>query len=179
MTTPPSDPTLDRLNTCSRDRFVAALGGVFERSPWVAEAVAGGRPFDSRAALHDAMVDVVRHASPSEQIELLCAHPDLAARLGRASALTPASREEQAGAGLDRLEEAMQVRFLELNASYRARFGFPFIIAVKGLDAASIMAAFEARLGNPAAVERETALAEVAKIARYRVDSLPEDPWGA
>lgn len=172
-----TDPTLARLNACPRAQFIEALGGVFEHSPWIAEAVVDDRPFPSREALHAAMVDVVRRASPSEQLELLCAHPDLAARLGRASALTPASRGEQAGAGLDRLDEASHIRFLELNTSYRARFGFPFIVAVKGLTAADIMAIFEARLSNSAVAERQTALDEVAKIADYRIKALTEASW--
>jgi len=167
---------LATLNAMDRDAFVAALGGIFEHSPWVAEAAWAARPFADVAALQDAMVGAVDAADAETQLALLRAHPDLAGKAARAGALTEHSTAEQAGAGLDRLDEAEFARFHALNDAYQARFGFPFIIAVKGHTKASILAAFEARLPNDAATERMTALAQVARIARFRLDDLIAAP---
>jgi 2-oxo-4-hydroxy-4-carboxy-5-ureidoimidazoline decarboxylase len=169
--------SLRDLNACSRQAFLAALAGVFEDSPWVAAAVVDGRPFASPPALHTAMVEAVRRADPQAQLQLLRAHPDLAGRLASAGRLTEASTAEQQSAGLDRLDEATLARFLALNETYHTRFGFPFIVAVRGLDVAEILERFEARLANPVEVERATALKEVAKIARMRLEATLEHPW--
>ncbi|HLI26325.1 MAG TPA: 2-oxo-4-hydroxy-4-carboxy-5-ureidoimidazoline decarboxylase [Chloroflexota bacterium] len=166
--------TLAELNALDQAGFVAALGWVFEGSPWVAERAWAARPFASRDALHAALVAVVQAARPEEQLALIRAHPDLGTRLGRAT-LSAASVAEQAGAGLDRLSDAEFARFQDLNARYRERFGFPFIIAVRHHTRASILAAFEARLQHDAATERATALAEIAEIARLRLaDAVAE-----
>jgi 2-oxo-4-hydroxy-4-carboxy-5-ureidoimidazoline decarboxylase len=166
--------TLAELNALDQAGFVAALGWVFEGSPWVAERAWAARPFASRDALHAALVAVVQAARPEEQLALIRAHPDLGTRLGRAT-LSAASAAEQAGAGLDRLSDAEFARFQDLNARYRERFGFPFIIAVRHHTRASILAAFEARLQHDAATERATALAEIAEIARLRLaDAVAE-----
>jgi 2-oxo-4-hydroxy-4-carboxy-5-ureidoimidazoline decarboxylase len=161
--------TLDQLNRLGRAEFVAALGGVFEGSPWVAEAAFERRPFASVAALHEAMTRAVRAAPRDAQLALLRAHPDLAGRAAGAGALTAASAAEQASAGLDRLAGAEAERFARLNAAYRERFGFPFIVAVRGQTRAGILAAFERRLAQPVAREIETALGEVVEIARLRL----------
>jgi len=163
---------LAEINRMSPHDFRRALGEVFEGSPWIAERALAARPFASREALHEAMVRVMRDASREEQITLLRAHPDLAARAGRASALSAASRAEQSGAGLDRLSDHDYERFGQLNARYQARFGFPFIIAVRKHDAASILAAFERRLHHPVDAEIETALSEIADITRFRLTAL-------
>ena len=163
---------LDRL---SREAFVAAVGGIFEHSPWVAEAVADLRPFGAIDTLHAAMVAAVMGATPERQLALLQAHPELAGKLARAGGLTAASAGEQASLGLDRLDAAEIARFDRANERYRARFGFPFIIAVKAQrDRRAILDAIETRAGNERAVEIATALAEVAKIARFRLEALGE-----
>jgi 2-oxo-4-hydroxy-4-carboxy-5-ureidoimidazoline decarboxylase len=160
---------LDRL---PRAEFLAALGGIFEHSPWVAEAVEGRRPFGSLDALHAAMVAVVMAAGPERQQALLQAHPELAGKLARSGGLTQASAGEQASLGLDRLDDAEIARFDAANERYRTRFGFPFIIAVKAQrDRRAILDAIETRAGNDRAVEVATALAEVAKIARFRLEA--------
>jgi 2-oxo-4-hydroxy-4-carboxy-5-ureidoimidazoline decarboxylase len=164
--------TIEALNGMSRAAFVGALGGVFERSPWVADRAWAARPFAAVETLHRAMADAVRDATPQERIDLLCAHPDLAGRAARAGALTASSTTEQASAGLDRLTDAEHARFQRLNGAYRERFGFPFIIAVRRHDKASILAAFETRLGRSREQEIEAALAEVFDIARMRLDRL-------
>jgi OHCU decarboxylase len=110
-----------------------------------------------------------RRASKAEQLGVLRAHPDLAGKLAIAGELTEDSRNEQAGAGLDRLSPAEHARFTELNTAYMEKFGFPFIIAVKGLTKDDILAAFEARIGNATAVEFETAKKQVERIALLRL----------
>jgi 2-oxo-4-hydroxy-4-carboxy-5-ureidoimidazoline decarboxylase len=164
--------TLATVNRLDRPGFVHALGGVFERSAWVAERAWAARPFTSRSTLHAAMVHAVRGASRDDQIVLLRAHPDLAGKAARAGAMTSSSVAEQASAGLDRLTDEEYERFNRLNTAYRERFGFPFIIAVRRHDKASILAAFETRLHHPADQEVETALAEVFEITSMRLERL-------
>ena len=162
---------LDRL---SRADFVEKLGSIFEHSPWVAEGVADARPFGTIEELHAAMVAVVMAAGPERQLALLQAHPELAGKLARAGGLTQASAGEQASVGLDKLDEAEIARFDRANAIYRDRFGFPFIIAVKAQrDRRAILDAIETRATHDRATELATALAEVAKIARFRLEALP------
>jgi 2-oxo-4-hydroxy-4-carboxy-5-ureidoimidazoline decarboxylase len=168
----PAVLSLAEINRMSPRDFRRVLGEVFEGSPWIAERALAARPFASREALHEAMERVVRDASREEQLALLRAHPDLATRAGRASALSAASRGEQAGAGLDRLSERDYERFGQLNARYRERFGFPFIIAVRKHDTASILAAFERRLHNSVDAEMDAALSEIADITRLRLATL-------
>ncbi|WFU00636.1 2-oxo-4-hydroxy-4-carboxy-5-ureidoimidazoline decarboxylase [Rhizobium sp. CB3171] len=162
----------------SRDDFVSRFGGVFEHSPFIAE-----RAFDAGAIaepltsgdVHAALVRFFRAASEEERLGVLRAHPDLAGRLVIAGELTEDSRKEQAGAGLDRLSPAEHARFTELNAAYVTKFGFPFIIAVKGLGKKDILAAFETRIDNDRDAEFATATAQVEKIALLRLQSmLPE-----
>jgi 2-oxo-4-hydroxy-4-carboxy-5-ureidoimidazoline decarboxylase len=152
--------------------FNRALGAVFEGSPWVAERAWAARPYATVAALHAAMLSAVRRATPAEQLALLRAHPDLADRAALAGTLSPSSEEEQAGAGLDRLDEANYARFQRLNRAYRRTFGFPFIIAVRTHDVNGILAAFERRLCHTRAEEVEAALAEIAVITRLRLETL-------
>jgi OHCU decarboxylase len=160
---------IEHLNALPAAEFVARLSGVFEHSPWVAEAVLPGRPFADVAALHGAMVAAVRSAGTDAALTLLRAHPELARR----APLTAESAAEQGGMGLDRLAEDEAVRFEALNLAYRERFGFPFIIAVRGQrDRAAILAALTGRLAHDAPTELAAALAEVAKIARFRLDDL-------
>ncbi len=156
----------------SEDEFRQALGGVFERSPWVAGRVVDARPFPSVEALHGAMVAAVRRAPREEQLALLCAHPDLAGQTARAGAMGEASVAEQSSAGLDRLTDEEYERFNQLNAAYRGKFGFPFIIAVRHHDKGGILAAFETRLRNTIEQEVEAALTQVATITRLRLDAL-------
>lgn len=165
-------PSLARLNAMDRAAFTAALGLVFEDSPWVADGAWASRPFADLAALHKAMVGVVAAAGEDRQLALLRAHPDLAGKLARAGDLSAHSTVEQAGVGLDRLDAAEYAFFDQHNRAYRERFGFPFIIAVKENSKASIKEAMTRRLAQNAGQERETALGEVAKIARYRLEAL-------
>lgn len=150
------------------DDFVEALGGIFEHSPWVARAVAGERPFADVDALHGAMVEAVRGAGDAAHLELIRAHPDLGTRLK----LSDSSTAEQASVGLDQLSPEEFARFTELNDRYRDRFGFPFIIAVRDNTRAQILQAFERRMVNDRATEVSTALVQIARIARIRLDQV-------
>lgn len=162
--------SLDPVNAMERPAFVAAFGGIFEHSPWVAERAFAARPFASREALHAAMMAVVRAAPEAATRAFLNAHPDLAGPAARARRMTTDSVSEQGGAGLDRMSEAEFDRFDRLNAAYRARFGFPFIIAVRGRDRAGILEEFERRLAREPAAEREAALTEIGTITRMRLE---------
>lgn len=156
-----------------REAFVARFGGVYEHSPWVAEALwnAGPAP-DDAAALADAMAAIVEAAGAEAQLALLRAHPDLAGRLALRGGLTPESRAEQASAGLDQCSPEELAEFRRLNTAYTARFGFPFIIAVKGLDRDTVLAAFRRRLANHRAAEFREALDQVHRIARLRLEAM-------
>lgn len=168
----PVRPTIETLNALPHAGFMHLLAGIWEDSPWVAETVYEARPFTDLVALHRAMVDVVTAAGPDAQLSLLRAHPDLAGRLARGGGLTANSTAEQAGLGLDRLSDAEFDWFDRHNAAYRDRFGFPFIIAVKAQTRDSIKDALEARLTNDVGTEIRTALGEVAKIAKFRLEGL-------
>jgi len=163
---------LNAVNRMDPASFVTAFGGVFENSPWVAQAACNARPFDSVAALHAAMVRVVNNAAPAQQLALLRAHPELAGREARAGEMTDASEVEQASAGLDRLTAAEMARIGDLNRAYGTKFGHPFIIAVRNHTKQGIFAAFERRLANDAATERGAALNEVFTITRLRLDAM-------
>jgi OHCU decarboxylase len=152
-----------------RDAFVARFGGVWEGAPWVAEAAWEHAPFAGPEALRAAMEDAVAHASSERRLALIRAHPDLGERV---AALGAAAAREQSAAGLDALDDAGRERLLALNAAYRERFGFPFVVCAREHTADSILAAAQQRLGNDPATEERTALEEVAKIARLRLDDL-------
>ena len=159
------------VNALPREAFVARLGGIYEHSPWVAEGAWDARPFADLDSLHGAMQAVVRAAPAARQQALIDAHPELLGRL-EAALLTESSRAEQAAAGLDRCTAGEKARMRELNARYRAKFGFPFVVAVRGLDWAGIIARMERRLANDRDTERATALDEIGRIARLRLEAL-------
>lgn len=150
--------------------FVARFGDIAEHSPWVAEAAAGARPFASRETMIAAFAEAVAGAPHDARLALIRAHPDLAGKAARAGAIAEDSRREQAGVGLDTLTDGEFARFTRLNDAYRAKFGFPFIFAVKGATKTMILEAFEARLPNAPEVEFETALGQIARIFRFRLE---------
>jgi OHCU decarboxylase len=164
--------TLAQLNASTRDEFVAAIGWIYEHSPWVAERTWTERPFADTNALKRAMVGQVTAASREEQLALLRAHPDLGARV----AMSEASVREQSGAGLAGLDAARLAHLRTLNDAYRARFGFPFLYAVKGASPEAILAALEARVHNAHGQEFDEALHQVHRIAGFRLaDVLTEE----
>jgi len=165
-------PTLSQVNTMPAAEFRAALGGVFERSPWIAERAFAARPFASVDALHVAMADVVKRASRDEQLALLRAHPELAGKEARAGTLTLDSTAEQGSVGLNALSRAELQRIADLNRRYREKFGFPFIIAVRQHTKAGVFAQLESRLANDIDAELRNCLDQVLIITRLRLDAL-------
>jgi OHCU decarboxylase len=165
-----------RPSTMSRGLFVETFGDIFERSAWIAEAAhqAGLTPAqDTAEGLHAALAQVLSAATREQKLDLIRAHPDLAGRLKLAD-LTEDSQREQASAGLDGLTQQERDRFLALNDAYREKFGFPFIMAVKGRSKDDILAAFEERLNHDPEQEFDTAVAQIETIALLRLkDRLP------
>lgn len=164
--------------TLSREEFVAAFGGVFEHSAWIAERAFDdeiGPANNTATGLHEALARQFRTASEHERLGVLTAHPDLAGKLAAAKRLTAESTSEQAGAGLDALTDEERATFTELNEVYTSKFGFPFIIAVKGLNKDEILQAFKTRINNEREEEFATACKQVERIALLRLkDLLPE-----
>jgi 2-oxo-4-hydroxy-4-carboxy-5-ureidoimidazoline decarboxylase len=158
--------TLDQLNFAPRDAFVASLGDVFEHAPWVAEAAFGARPFSTVAALHDVMMAAVRTAPRERQFAFVRGHPELGSRVGRAENLTGASKAEQGSLGLDRLSDEELKSFERLNAAYREKFGFPFIICVRRHTRDSILERMARRLDHGTEAELVAALDEIGLITR-------------
>ena len=146
--------------------FVEKYADIFEHSPWVPERAFARGPFADKASLHAAFVAVVDEAGEAAQLALIRAHPQLGAKI----ALTEASTAEQQGAGLKSLTEQEFARFSGLNAAYNEKFGFPFVICVRRHTKTSILAAFAQRLTHDAATERAAALAEIAEIAKLRLE---------
>jgi 2-oxo-4-hydroxy-4-carboxy-5-ureidoimidazoline decarboxylase len=161
--------TISELNVSDRDAFVAALGHLFEHSPWVAEATWPRRPFRDAAGLQAQLGATMRAATPERQLALINAHPDLAGRLAQQQRLTAESIREQASAGLHTLTAAELAEFEQLNAQYREKFGFPFIICARLNDKSAIVSAMRTRLANPPEKEFQTALGEIEKIAALRL----------
>ncbi|AIQ45661.1 OHCU decarboxylase [Paenibacillus sp. FSL R7-0273] len=166
--------TLEQVNGMSREQFVAVLGGIFEHSPWVAEGAYTGIPFHSVEELHRVMLQTARSAPHSQVDELLRSHPDLATRLQ----VTPLSAAEQQGAGLDRLTAEEFELLTGLNAAYTEKFGFPFILAVRGKNKDDIISAISARVHHPLEQEREQALHEIGRITGFRLRDLLPEPEG-
>ncbi len=161
--------TLARLNSMNQTGFTTALGFAFELSPWVVERAWDERPFASVEALHDAMMAVLDAATTADKLALIRAHPELASKAAIAKQLTAESNAEQASAGLDRLTPEEFARFHDLNAAYRDRFGFPFIICVRLNDKASILAAMQSRLSNDEAAEIAEAINQIGLISKLRL----------
>lgn len=161
-----------------RDEFLERFGGVYEHSPWIAEQVYDEgltNQADQPARLSQAMIEVVSRSGREPQLTLLRAHPDLAGKLAIAGGLTQASSAEQAGAGLDRCSESEFSEFTELNDRYRAKFDFPFIVAVRGLNRESILERFRVRVHNDWDSEFDEALNQVHRIARLRIEQVFEN----
>ncbi|MFC6632879.1 2-oxo-4-hydroxy-4-carboxy-5-ureidoimidazoline decarboxylase [Microbulbifer taiwanensis] len=162
-----------RPSQLARDAFVGRFGDIYEHSPWVAELAwdrgLGDRQ-DTPLGLAEAMSRELREADPERQLEVIRAHPDLAGKAAIAGTLTDDSTREQAGAGLDQCTPEEMARFEKLNAAYKKRFGFPFIMAVKGSDRHVILAAFEERLLNSLEEERGMAIEQINRIALFRLE---------
>ena len=161
--------TLAEINAFDQEAFVAALGSLFEDSPWIAAQTWPAHPFADLDHLHRALCAVMYQAPVERQVALIQAHPDLVGHAALAGTLTPESAREQAAAGLDRLTPDEIATFTRLNQEYRDRFGFPFVICARTNKKESILAGFAARLPHSHDAEIATALDEIAKIGRLRL----------
>lgn len=162
-------------SSLNRDAFVATFADIYEHSPWVAEKAYDlglDATVDDIDGLHQRMADLLLSAGRDQQLALINAHPDLAGKAAIRGELTASSTSEQAGAGIHECTAEEFARFTELNDAYKAKFGFPFIKAVKGSNRHQILAAFEERIHNSPEQEFATALAEINKIALFRLQAL-------
>ena len=170
-------PPVARVRPSEMDQstFVETFGGIYEHSPWIAERAFRlelGPAHDSAVGLHNALARVFRSAARDQRLEVLLAHPDLAGKLAAAKRLTADSSAEQASAGLDALTDDERNVFQQANAAYRAKHGFPFIIAVRDHDKTGILRAFEQRIANDSETEFATACAQVERIAMLRLEAM-------
>ncbi len=166
---------IERPSQMTKDRFVSLYGGIFEHSAWIAERAFGlelGPAHDCAAGVHNALCRMFRSATEDERLGVLLAHPDLAGKLAAAGRLTAESTSEQASAGLNMLTDEERETFTALNSDYVAKHGFPFIIAVRDHDKASILAAFKRRINNDRATEFAEACRQVERIAEFRLQDL-------
>ena len=164
--------TLAELNSLTRDEFVRVVGPVFEHSPWIAETTWPKRPFANLEALHAALCETVRDAGEKKQLALIRAHPDLVGRLALAGQLTHESTGEQASAGLNQLTPEETGLFQKNNAAYKDKFSFPFVICARLNKKEAILNGFNLRLQNSREQEIKTALDEIGKIARLRLEDI-------
>ena len=164
--------TLAEINSMDKPAFVGVLGGIFEHSPWVAERAFPDRPFASVAALHAAMVAAVALASEHEKLALLRAHPELAGKAAVRGELTVDSTNDQAGAGLSQCSPEEFALLTDLNRRYHMKFGFPFILAVKGHDRGGVIREFARRVEQDRTKEFAESLAQIARITRFRLEAL-------
>ncbi len=178
----PATLTLQSLNAADRAAFVGLLEGIYEHSPWIAERAHAQSPFKSLVHLKQALADVVRHASEVEQLGLIRAHPELAGKAMVSKTLTAESTNEQGKAGLTDCTPEEFARLQQLNADYNAKFGFPFILAVRGprglgLSRAEIIATFARRLNHHPDFERAECLRNIHRIAEIRLnDKFGHEP---
>jgi OHCU decarboxylase len=161
-----------QINALSRGDFTGLIGPMFEASPWIADATWPKRPFTDLNHLHRALCQTVTDAGAERQVQLINAHPDLVGRAALAGTLTPESTGEQSAAGLHQLSADEIELFRSLNHSYREKFGFPFVICARLNKKDAILAGFRARLHHSRDVEIKTAIEEIAKIARLRLEDL-------
>ncbi|GAA0840838.1 2-oxo-4-hydroxy-4-carboxy-5-ureidoimidazoline decarboxylase [Cupriavidus pauculus] len=164
--------TITQLNAMPEPEFVKVLGGIYEHSPWFAQAAAQQRPFSDMAELAAALRRAVDDAGREAQLKLVRAHPELAGKAAVRGELTAESTREQAGAGLDQCTPEEFQRLQNLNASYNQKFGFPFILAVRGYDRHGIIDAFARRLDNAPDVELQTCINQIHRIAQFRLNDL-------
>jgi 2-oxo-4-hydroxy-4-carboxy-5-ureidoimidazoline decarboxylase len=167
-----AEPNMAAINAMDRPAFVEKFGGIFEKSPWVAEQAWDKKPFASVDDIHAAMVAVVKCAPLPGQLKLLQNHPDLAGKEAQAGAMTASSVSEQASAGLNALSKAEMTRISDFNAAYKEKFGFPFIIAVRMHTKEGIFFDFSRRLQNDTQTEYLNDLQNVYAITRLRLDKL-------
>ncbi|PLS08511.1 2-oxo-4-hydroxy-4-carboxy-5-ureidoimidazoline decarboxylase [Neobacillus cucumis] len=158
--------TIKNINDTTHEQFMEIAGGVFEHSPWITEKAAGLKPFTSLYHLHQELVKIVENSSYEQKLALIKAHPNL----GNRAAMTVDSIQEQKGAGLQSLTPEEYNQFISMNQEYMNKFGFPFILAVRGKNKEQIYVAMKERVHHSKEIEFETALSEIYKIALLRLE---------
>jgi 2-oxo-4-hydroxy-4-carboxy-5-ureidoimidazoline decarboxylase len=159
--------TIEQINQANHEQFAVITEGIFEHSPWIGKKAEAAKPFTSLCHLHKEMVAVVEASLPEEKLALIKAHPNLGDRV----AMTDHSVQEQKGAGLQDLTSEEYQQFISMNHQYMEKFGFPFILAVRGKSKHEIYEAMETRFRNSKEIEFQTALTEIYKIARLRLEA--------
>ena len=167
--------TLDQLNAATQAEAATLLDGLYEHSPWVVETAMAQRPFRSLAHLKHACAQAVTGGGLDRQLALIRAHPELAGKEAQSGTLTDDSTSEQRGAGLINLDAVEKAQITRLNADYRAKHGFPFIIAVRNYTRAQIFSEFARRLGNDPETELAACLEQVFTITRLRLEAMIKD----
>ncbi len=162
------------LNGASKDDFIDLLNGIYEHAPWVAELTHPHQPFKCIDDLHTKMQQSVLDSSHDLQQSLICNHPELAGKEAAQGSLTAASLLEQANSGLSHCSADELRQFKELNSTYRLKFGFPFVVAVKGFTRYDILELMQQRLKNRQQQEFESCLEQIGKIAKFRLMTLLE-----
>ena len=167
--------SLQEINILDEEAFIRILTGLFEGPPWIVTQAWPAHPFTSREQLYQTLCSIMYQAPLEQQIALLRAHPDLVGRAALAGTLSPASTNEQAAAGLDRLAPEEMATFQRLNQAYRDQFDFPFVICARENKKESILDGFAVRMQHTRQQEIETALGEVAKICALRLQDLIDE----
>lgn len=163
--------SMEQVNQMSKQQFVEQFGEVFEHSPWIAEHAWELRPYDNKRELHRVMMAVVLDAPIERWLELYRAHPNLATRIR----IGDYSTKEQQSAGLAQLTQAEYTQFRDWNEAYQVKFGFPFVMAVKGKDKSMIWEAMQKRYEHTSDQETAQAMKEIEQITRFRIDALIAD----
>ena len=163
--------TIDKINKLSRSEFVEIFANIFEKTKWIAEKLYNQKPFDDFKDLCSKMLGIFETAGKETQLKILEAHPDLADKV-TVNLLTSNSRSEQSNAGLDQCSEEEFNEFKNLNKSYRQKYGFPFVIAVKGKNKIEILSEFRKRILNSVDKEFNEAIIQIGKIANLRLNEI-------
>lgn len=163
---------LNALNKASKNDFINYLDGVYEHAPWVAELAFNLSPFTTVDELHKKMQQCVLNSPQNLKHTLICNHPELAGKEAKQGSLTQASLSEQKNSGLTHCSAEELMLFKKLNADYRTRFGFPFIVAVKGLTRHDILDLMQQRMNNSKQQEFDTCIDQIGKIAKFRLIAL-------
>ena len=163
--------TIDKINKLSRSEFVEIFANIFEKTKWIAEKLYNQKPFDDFKDLCSKMLGIFETAGKETQLKILGAHPDLADKV-TVNLLTSNSRSEQSNAGLDQCSEEEFNEFKNLNKSYRQKYGFPFVIAVKGKNKIEILSEFRKRILNSVDKEFNEAIIQIGKIANLRLNEI-------
>ena len=161
---------INKINKLSKSEFVKLFANIFENARWIAEELCNQKPFGSFDELSSKMLNIFENTTKENQLKILNAHPDLANKT-KISSLTPDSLKEQTDAGLDQCTEEEFNEFKQLNNSYK-KFGFPFILAVKGKTKIEILNNLKKRISSSSKVEFSEAIKQVKKIASLRLNEL-------